>query len=73
MNLGVIRIPDGVRVSGRVMDAKGHRCGEYRWTAPLQGTPDGQPNFVYYTDKEGRFNTDKLMAGEILIYRQRIL
>ena len=65
-DLGVLRIPDGVRVTGRVLDAQGRPIRDIQVNAPLHSKPDSQPNFCYFTDKEGRFQTDKLSPADYL-------
>ena len=65
-DLGVLRISDGVRVTGRVVDAHGQPVRGVMVTAPLQSKTESQPNFCYHTDKEGRFTTDKLAPGKYL-------
>ena len=63
-DLGVLRIPDGVRVTGRVVDAQDRPVREIQVNAPVHSKPDSQPNFCYFTDKEGRFQTDKLSPAD---------
>lgn len=65
-DLGVIRIADGVRVKGRVLDAQGQPVRRVLVTAPLQSQTESQPNFSYFTDNMGRFQTDKMSPGDYL-------
>ncbi len=66
-DLGVLRIADGVRVTGRVVDSQGRPVQGISLTAPLESKADGQPNFLYRTNSQGRFTTDKLLPGKYLL------
>ncbi|MEN6365636.1 MAG: M56 family metallopeptidase [Thermoguttaceae bacterium] len=65
-DLGVIRLPDGVRVTGRVLDAQNQPVQGITVNAPLQSKTESQPNVCYSTDDSGRFTTDKLSPGDYL-------
>ena len=66
-DLGILRIADGVRVTGRVLDARGRPVEGIMVNAPLQSKTESQPDFCYFTDQAGRFQTDKLPPGDYLL------
>jgi protocatechuate 3,4-dioxygenase beta subunit len=63
-NLGEIRPATGVRVGGLVLDAEGKPIPHIKVTTPSWPDQSSQPNFIYYADKDGRFQSDLLAAGE---------
>lgn len=65
-DLGVIRIVDGIVVTGRVVDGRDQPVRGIMVTSPLQSKTERQPDFCYFTDGEGRFKTDKLSLGDYL-------
>ncbi len=67
-DLGDVRLARGVRVPGRVVDAEGTPVPWISVTTPSLPDREGQPNFVYATDKDGRFRTDDLPPGRYLAH-----
>ncbi len=67
-DLGDVRLARGVRVVGRVVDADGAPVPWISVTTPSLPNREGQPNFNYTTDKDGRFRTDDLPPGRYLAH-----
>jgi carboxypeptidase family protein len=53
----------GEKITARVVDGDGKPVPWISVTAPPTADPGKQPNFVYTTDKEGRFESDGLPPG----------
>jgi beta-lactamase regulating signal transducer with metallopeptidase domain len=66
-DLGEIRITAGSRITGRVLDAAGAPVPWISVTAPASPDSNAQPNFVYTTDAQGRFQSDELGPGSYAV------
>ena len=66
-DLGDVRVMRGEMITGRVVDADGQPVPWISVTAPPKSNAGNQPNFVYTTDKEGRFQSDGLAPGTYLV------
>ena len=62
-DLGDVRVQPGEKISGRVVDGDGKPVPWISVTAPPRPDAGKQPNFVYTTDKDGRFASDGLPPG----------
>ena len=57
----------GEKIIGRVVDSDGQPVPWISVTGPPKSNAGNQPNFVYTTDKEGRFQSDGLAPGTYLV------
>ncbi len=62
-DLGDVRLARGIRVKGRVVDAEGAPVRGVLIATPSVPVQHDQPNFVEFTDQDGRFETDELAPG----------
>ena len=66
-DLGELHLLRGVRVEGRVLDARGEPVAGIHVSTPCTPNTEDQPNFSYDTDENGRFETDALPPGKYLL------
>jgi hypothetical protein len=66
-DLGNVRVKRGEKIIGRIVDADGMPVPWISVTTPPMPDAGKQPNFVYTTDKDGRFESDGLPPGTYLV------
>lgn len=66
-DLGDLRLSEGVRVTGRVVDSQGQPVRRMTVTVPSFSKPANQPDASYQTDNAGRFHTSKLAPGKYVM------